>query len=323
MRKEIIANIKELIPKWPSSKVIATKRIIAIIKGLIPEWLFPHIIALPIAISSIVFFNKLIVNWEKEVVVNKVHSISVFLGHYLIWIDTGLTLAIITLIYLTKIIIRHYKKGVMATASGIFFYSPNNSKRTIEKGEKFLKEKSIECTHIYTMGATGWDTFGDQDSPLHESLDSCHETQIILLSPLSDNLKKRAKDVKQDKNKYKNEICKSINYLAALRAKGPNPERIKLKFYTTYPGWKYIFIEPYVWVQYYSLDDHVKNAPVYMYENVTKGIYRNLLDQFSTRWNSRWLWPYNFKTKKIEHIDKNGIIYKHECIEQLLIDAIK
>lgn len=282
-----------------------------------------HIIAVVIAIAITYCFGWLVKNWETKLVVEKVQITSHYLESNLFWIEPALVIVLIISFHIITRVIGHFKRGGMAIASGMFFYSPNHNNKTIEEGEKFLKEKSIECTHIYTMGATGWDTFGDNNSPLHTSLESCHETQIILLSPISDNLEKRAKDIDQDRDEYKNEICKSIHFLTTLRAKGANPERIKLKFYSSYPGWKYVFIEPYVWVQYYSSDDHVKNTPVYMYENVPKGIYRHLLDQFSKRWNSHWLWPYNFEIKEIEYFDKNGKKYKQVSIEQLLIDTIK
>ncbi len=282
-----------------------------------------HIVAIAIAIAITYCFGWLVKNWNTGFVTEKVKISSHYLESNLFWIEPALAIVLIIIFHIITRLVRRSKKGGMAIASGMFFYSPNHDKGSIEKGEKFLREKSIECSPIYTMGATGWNTFSDKSSPLYTSLESCHEAQIILFSPISNNLEKRAQDVNQDANEYRNEICKSINYLTALRTKGVIPERIKLKVYNSYPGWKYIFIQPYVWVQYYSPNHHVKNTPVYMYENVPNGIYRHLLDQFLKRWNSHWLCPYNFDNKKIEFIDKDGKIYKQESIEQLLIDAIK
>lgn len=282
-----------------------------------------HIIAVIIALAFTYSFGWIVKNWESKFVIEGVHITSRYLGANLFWIKPTLVIVLIISFHVIMRVIERFRQGRMSAASGMFFYSPNHNNRKIKKGKKFLKEKSSKCTHIYTMGATGWDTFGRNDSPLHESLKSCHETQIILLSPISDELKQRANDVKQNENKYRNEICKSINYLTTLRARGANPKRIHLKFYSTYPGWKYIFIEPYVWVQYYSPDGHIMNMPVYMYEDVPKGIYSSLLDHFFKRWVSHWLWPYNFETKEIEYVDKNGKIYKRKSIEQLLINATR
>ncbi len=246
---------------------------------------------------------KALCNWTADNVLLFVDSSARYLGHHYVWVELACLAVIISFIHVTLRISRRFWLGGTARNAGMFFYSLNSSSRALLRSKKFLEKKSLACKNIHINGATGWNTFGNPVSPLHIALTKCDSAEIILLSPLSDNIEVRAKDIKQTPEEYKNEILRSILFLKSIIDQ-EGYTTIKLKLCDSYPGWKYIFIDPYVWVQNYPKHEHVALSPSYAYQRLEGGIYDQLLNQFGKRWNSPWVCNYNFENDTIECMDK-------------------
>lgn len=280
------------------------------------RWLVQHGSAATVAVILTLSFSWLVKNWETELVVNKIKKTSDFLDTNLHFIEPVLTLTIFVFFATLGRVIKHYRRGSLAIAAGMFFYSRNLKERQVNESEKFIRKEANECAHIHIMGASGWNTFGKPDSPLHQGLKTCNEAEIILLYPLSPALTKRARDISQGTEEYKQEIYNSLQYINELRGEGDNPERIKVRMYQSYPGWKYIFLGRYVWVQKYPPGDHVRNSPCYAFQRSPNeiGIYGQLFEQFKRRWESYRLGRYNFETDMLELYDENNRLTKKEPI---------
>lgn len=281
------------------------------------KWLVKHAFAATIAVLLTLAFRWLVKNWGKEIVICEVRKISVFLDSNLHFIEPLLTLIIFMLFAILGRVIIHYQKGSMAKASGMFFYSPNLKERQVNKSEKFLRQEANKCVHIHILGASGWNTFGYPDSPLYEGLQRCGEAQIILLNPLSPAINQRAKDIGQEIEDYKKEIIMSLKYIRKLILKGDNQNRIQVKMYSSYPGWKLVILGRYIWMQWYPNDDHVRDSPCYAFQSdidENRSIYSQLFAQFKKRWESYKLGQYNFKNETLEFYDKDGQLIKETPI---------
>jgi len=279
-------------------------------------WLINHGIAMAIAIVAALSFRWLVKNWQHPTVIASVNNVSSFVDVNLSFIEPALTLTVFIIAKSSGRVIRHYKKGSMALTAGMFLYSHNADDKEVKKSERFLKKEGMKCAHIHILGASGWDTFGKADSPLHDGLRTCNEVQVILLSPSSEALIRRAADIGQNANDYKIEIYKSIEYLRELRELGDNPERIKLKMYRSYPMWKYIILGRYLWIQQYPPDCHVRLSPCYGFQKVSRGagIYGNVFTQFQRRWVSYRLGIYNFDTDLLEFYNEDAILIEKQRI---------
>lgn len=144
--------------------------------------------------------------------------------------------------------------------------------------------KDPENRILYILGATGWDTFGSKNSPLHEVLhDFKGNIKIILLDPDSRFLVNRAKSIRVNEKTYKNQIKKSIKMLKGLKQKGGF---VDLSLYDSPPNWKFILSARFSWVQRYWRDEHVADTPVYLLyaTDDLKGLYHAFFDDFDRIW---------------------------------------
>lgn len=238
-------------------------------------------------------------HWADKKVVAYVDRASTFMEHPPFWVELIFVAVTISLYNIAIRITRGYKLGGTAKAAGMFYYSPNSDDRTVIRNNNFLRKKSTDCKHLKIMGATGWHTFGKRCSPLHEAINNCDSAEIILFSPLSDFLEDRSTDVGQKPDEYGREIYWSILFLKSL-IDGPKPIDIKLKLCDSYPGWKYMFLDPYVWVQQYPKTEHVVRSPSYAYQRIDMGIYDQLYYQFTKRWKSPWVCDYDFENTTVK-----------------------
>ncbi len=172
--------------------------------------LFLHALAVILSIFSTIYFMDFVKNWREPAVVKKVELLSKLLQKYNYYLEGILGVLIYCFIRIGMRVIKHYNKGSMAVSSGMFFYSPNSDAQKVKKSEKFLRKESLKCRYLCILGASGWGTFGYYDSPLHKGIKDCHRAEIILLHPLSDALKKRAKNIGLTIDEYRNEIYQSI-----------------------------------------------------------------------------------------------------------------
>ncbi len=114
----------------------------------------------------------------------------------------------------------------------------------------------------------------------------------------------------------------SIRYLTDLVSKGDNPH-IELKMYQSYPTWKLVLLDQYVWVQQYPPDKHVRSSPCRAYEDKKVKCdpneiapYDQFYTVFSRRWKSHYLGKFNFITEKLEFFDVKGKKIREESISE-------
>lgn len=273
------------------------------------KWLIEHGFAAVAAVSITLGFRWLVINWQAEIVIKRVDEVAVFLDKYIHYIEPILTLTIFILFATLGRVIKHYRKGGMSIAAGMFFYSPHLKERQVEKSEQFLRREASKCVHIHLLGSSGWNTFGHSDSPLHNGLQVCEKAEIILMNPYSDALEKRAENIGQDAAEYRQEIIQSLQYIKTLKdiGDGDNANRIEVKMYQSYPGWKFIILGRYCWVQQYPISEHVRNSPCYAFQRIPQwGIYGHFFSQFQRRWDSLRLGKYNFDSESIEFYNESG-----------------
>ncbi|MFN4166363.1 MAG: hypothetical protein ACK4GK_17450 [Ferrovibrio sp.] len=135
------------------------------------------------------------------------------------------------------------------------------------------------------LGATGWETFGAKNSPLHEAVKNFSGTiRIILIDPTSRFLCDRAGSVGMKEDSYRKQVEKSIKWLTALKAQG---KHVELALYDSIPNWKMIFTARAVWLQHYKANIHVAETPVYLFYSTDdqKGLYHAFYADFERIWD--------------------------------------
>jgi len=264
--------------------------------------------AIIIISSSLIIFGLhwIFSHWKDDAILGYVQKSLVVLEKYSIPIDILVTILFVVLLHALIRLYKHYKRGSAASAAGLFYCSINSDDRAIKKSDAYLYEVSCSTLSIAISGATGWWTFGAEHSPLHKSFESCRDINVLLFDPSTPELEKRAKDVGVTAHEYRKEIYDSINFLTALRS--DYRKRIELKMYTTYPFWKYIFIDSCVWVWQYPDRDHVNKSPCYAFKKTDGkiGMYDHMHAQFLKRWSNNRFWTYNFDKKVLEKNDEYG-----------------
>ena len=272
-----------------------------------------HIFVSLISIILTLTFAWLIKNWQAESVIHYIKIAETFVDKHILLIEFLMIIMTVTAIQVLVRLIRHYKKGSMATASGMFFFRPNSTQRQIRKSENFLRKESLGCGFLYIGGATGWETFGSSGSPLYEAVKSCRDVRIILIYPLSPFVSKRVGDLQPHDpimtiSEYKRQIYASIDFLHSARKASGRPESLVVKMYQGYPFWKYVILDNYAWVQQYPRDNHVRSSPSYAFQRLphsNKGIYDHLVNQFLMYWENHYLGLYNFENECLEFFDES------------------
>lgn len=264
-----------------------------------------HLIILSISILIIFLIIQTVEDWQ-------------FITQYIEKIISIKYIGMLVHIFVTMIVISiikfflHYKTilklSSIAKSSGLYFFKHNCSQKERVQSQNLQTKNAKTCNLIYILGTTGWETFGDTNSPLHNALSKCKETKIILLEPLSDIIKERAKSLNISVNNYKKEIYDSVKYLKKL--KDIDGVQVELKMYKRKPLWKYIILGEYVWIQQYPKDRRVQSSPCYAFEHLAthlgETVYDHIYNQFLARWKSHFLGKYNFDTDMLDFQDAEG-----------------
>jgi len=222
-----------------------------------------HLTSAIIATAFGFLFHWLLKHWTDSVLVEYASVAAKFIEDYRSLIDIINTVIFFIIIKFIILLYRHCKKGSAADAAGLFFCSPNGNKRQMEISDSYLYITSQKSKILYLSGATGWETFGSEHSPLHKAIYKSKEIKILLFNPGSADLSKRATDVGIDDTTYKKEIIDSILFLKTVHLKN---KKIEVKFYSNYPFWKYIFLDDCAWVWQYPPDAHVNTSPCYAFK---------------------------------------------------------
>lgn len=168
-----------------------------------------------------------------------------------------------------------------AVNAGLYmFWEGNESQDTREK-EGLLKQDLSNLRDIKILGATGYATFGEPNSFLHESISNASgDISIVLLDPEVTNqgAQRRARSLGVDFGDYRREIVRSIEVVKDLNKRG---RRVYLYFYHHLPQWKLYLTEDKVLVQFYEQDRHVADCPIFGFRKFRDRSTHNFYDYFS------------------------------------------
>ncbi|MDH5229740.1 MAG: hypothetical protein OEY38_06755, partial [Gammaproteobacteria bacterium] len=134
--------------------------------------------------------------------------------------------------------LRKRELSALATHAGLNIFLSNSGENEDQINiEKKLATSAANSRTIKILGATGFNTFGNNGSFLFDALQNCTGTiSVILLDPSEENesAEMRAKALGLDFTDYRKEIVRSVNMLAELKRKG---KRVNLYFYKHLPLW--------------------------------------------------------------------------------------
>lgn len=213
----------------------------------------------------------------------------------------GITLSLLILPILYKVVIGlknnkietsalsvHQKLNEYIGASG---FSPNHNLSETKRNwaECVGKIKATKAKDLRIMGATGYKTFGEKDSPLYTFLEKYDgEVKVLLIEPNAnlDALISRAAQTEKTPQNYADEVTKSVERLKDL-VRNKN-RKITLKLYKQTPIWKMIISNDYMWLQHYSTcSDDVHKTPVYTFYSDGDG-GTSLFHALYSVWQKRW-----------------------------------
>lgn len=188
------------------------------------------------------------------------------------------------------ILVREKQYAQMLEGIGLREFSDHDSenKRDQDWTRCVVEIENTRPNRLCILGATGWETFGSSQSPMHNLLrDFQGSIHILLLKPGSYGFKKRTAELNKNEDNYRQEIEDSIEYCRTLVQK--YKKSIDVRLYEDEPIWKMIFSDRYLWLQYYDPNDDVDNTPVYTLQTrahpTGSSLYYPLVKVFQRRWN--------------------------------------
>ncbi len=186
-----------------------------------------------------------------------------------------------------------------------------------QKRSKSLKTKQGIARDIMVMGSTGFRTFVNPKTDLHEVIKSCREAKIMLLNPFSKGASIRATSIPDPDvtiDQFRDQIKKSIDFLKGLNEVHKN---VRLKLYGDIPFLKLTILGDYIWVQHYHAGMDVKAMPEYVFKLSRKssGFYAFFYQYFLSRWNDPEIPEYDFDTEELVYRDKSENGMKREEIK--------
>lgn len=188
------------------------------------------------------------------------------------------------------VLLREKQYAKMLEGIGLREFSDHGTeaKRSHDWGRCVAEIEGTKPSRLCILGATGWETFGSSQSPLHGLVKDFQGTvSILLLKPGSDGFKRRTKALNKNEANYRQEIEDSVQYCRKL--KDEYGKSIEVRLYEDDPIWKMIFSDRYLWLQYYDPSDDVDNTPVYTLQTraqaTDSSLYYPLVKVFLRRWN--------------------------------------
>jgi len=239
---------------------------------------------------------NLIVPWAKtlpeqmfEALSKQILSNPIIAILYFVMIAFSLILIALLLKFFSRIMLFLHEAASrkdLLNKTGLFEFWPNASITERAPQWAVMADRILASPHttFNLLGATGWDTFGHSNSPLHKAMENFSGSiRVILMNPDSHRLPARAMSIGMTTAAYKHQIKKSIKFLKELKAKG---HFVELKLYGSTPNWKMIFTPRRVWLQHYHNDHHVADCPVYMFYSTQErtGLYQSFAKDFERIW---------------------------------------
>ena len=180
------------------------------------------------------------------------------------------------------------EKVILVESFGALMFSDREGQEQHERDwQIFLQRIQDENpSTIRILGASGCETFYQEQSPLHELVKNFSgSVQVLILDPESSCIVDRAKSIDVKVSDYRSETKKSLNYLKKLRE---TKEMLSVKLYSHLPNWKMVVTDKYLWLQYYSSESHVDDTVVYMIykNNNNQSLYTPFLYEFNRLWEA-------------------------------------
>jgi hypothetical protein len=175
--------------------------------------------------------------------------------------------------------------------------------------ERRLVKRLPAARDAFILTLTGYNTFANADSSLHESLKTAYEIRVMLLNPAAGSARRRVNSLPSEVTlqSFMHEIETSIDYLAGLRMQG---KKITLKFYEHEPFWKVAVLGEFVWVQYCHSGFEVKHEPEYVFasnpENPRQGLFVPFYMYFLERWSDPGHPEFDFDKRELVYRDEDG-----------------
>lgn len=194
------------------------------------------------------------------------------------------------------ILIRERRYAQMLEGIGLreFSYHNTEQQRNSDWQRCVAEIRDARPNVLCLLGATGWETFGSPQAPMHDLLrDFQGRIYILLLKPDGPGFKRRVTDLDKNDFLFNQQIIDSIDYCKTLVQK--HKKDIEIRLYEDEPIWKMIFSDRYLWLQYYDPADDVDNTPVYTLQtrdsSTASSLYYPLVRVFQRRWNDRTSTP--------------------------------
>jgi hypothetical protein len=212
---------------------------------------------------------------------------------------------------------KNRKLANTAKQAGLLF-APSGNGRLMHKRLKREKEKQGTERDIMLMGSTGFRTFADPESDLHNVIKNCREAKIMLLNPFSDGAAVRAASIPDQDvtvDHFEEQIKKSIWFLKEINSVRKN---IELKLYSDPPFLKLNIIGEHVWVKHYQTGKDIMFMPEYVFEHEQKdhGFYALFYKYFLRYWNHPGLPEYDFDSNELVYRDSGGNEIKRDKFNQ-------
>ncbi|MDD2776933.1 MAG: hypothetical protein PHU06_13335 [Gallionella sp.] len=189
----------------------------------------------------------------------------------------------------THALMREKQYGAMIEGIGLHEFSHHadevSKKNDWDKCVKEIEKSKSNFLHI--LGATGWETFGSPQSPLHKLLIKFDgQIRILLIKEGGEGFKHRTSVLHHNEEDYKREIIDTIAFCKKLKV--DYGKEIEVRQYVEAPIWKMIQTDRYLWLQYYDPSNDVENTPVYTLQTrdtpMLSSLYYPLTRVFEKRW---------------------------------------
>lgn len=238
-------------------------------------------------------------------------------------ISTEITAAVVLIILINTFVkswgIR--RRSWMAMIAGLVRVAPAKA-RLARRRLKKLKEEQGSGRSVMLISSTGFRTFTDPESDLHNVLKDCREAKIMLLNPLMEGVTARAKSLADPAitpESFREQIIRSIDFLRGLKTLQKN---IQLKLYRDVPLLKLAILGDYLCLQHYPTGLNVRKMPEYLFRHDKED--GNLFSLFYQYFLTRWLDPaipeYDLDTNELVYRDKAGNEMKREQFNEVVME---
>ena len=215
------------------------------------------------------------------------------------------------------------KLSNMARAAGIVFVTPAKGfflKRRIKR----LKEDQGIARDVMILSSTGFRTFADPKSELHQVIQTCRKAKIMLLNPNSEGAIVRTKGIPDPDvtpEIFGEQIRKSIAFLKLLRSAQKN---VRLKLYSNPPFLKMTILGDFIWLQHYQPGLDVQRMPRYVFKHDPNigSLYFPFYQYFLGKWNDPDIPEYDLETDRLIYRDRKGNEVRREKFDEARTEVL-